>query len=760
MALFFLNGNKPEQSESVLIEAPRTMTNTITDSDGNEAYRAFMNKLAQCNVDQYVDLPMIAVMGDTSSGKSSLLSMISLVELPSNDKLTTRCPIRLQMRKSESKSATVKVIWKDSPEGFDYNFIPKEVTEANWDDLTGYISEAQTHIVEKQNKEVARDVVSVEMTGPHCENLTLIDLPGIVRSHGKDESASLSEDIQALMSDYLTNQRCVILAVLPANVDFHNSQIMAEALKVDPGTKRTIPVLTKPDLIDSGAESSVKELLLGEKTQHFEMGFHMVKGRGQEALNKKTTIEEGLTQEATFFYNTEPWRGVEDKSLFGTKNLRMKLGELQMKLIRLSFQNIVSEMKEKRESAFSSRQQLGEIPSEFIEKRALFRKVADDICRSIRPLIFGGHLIGKSKMFKRKPSAEFHVASKRFKDTLSKSRLANISKIAVGVDAIAFVNSNEVKDTVRYVKGNDVYFKSIRQNKLHILLSGRTADDVYEDGNHVKIVDNNNYAYIMKPVPMESVRRDPEWIRKLIEENRPYDLPIFINTEVFKGIVVDLIDEDWRLPAEELLTYTAGLLETATCKYIKSIREIESLVQFREFLLFKSTELVGTLMKESKVQVSQFIDREQVPYSQNHYLFENLSNLRSQRLMKELLSLIGTGGQDKTMEKGAVVSAVNLVFERNQARSMDDHMAEEMQHALNAYGKVAEKRFIDTVPMICIEVMEKYDRRLNDILSNDVIDSEIDRLVVAPPEQQRAMEKYDKEIATLDAGIAALKRLF
>ncbi|CAJ1941428.1 unnamed protein product, partial [Cylindrotheca closterium] len=72
MALFFLNGNKPEQSESVLIEAPRTMTNTIIDSDGNEAYRAFMNKLAQCNVDQYVDLPMIAVMGDTSSGKSSL----------------------------------------------------------------------------------------------------------------------------------------------------------------------------------------------------------------------------------------------------------------------------------------------------------------------------------------------------------------------------------------------------------------------------------------------------------------------------------------------------------------------------------------------------------------------------------------------------------------------------------------------------------------------------------------------------------------
>lgn len=44
--------------------------------------------------------------------------------------------------------------------------------------------------------------------------------------------------------------RCVILAVHPSNVDFHNSQILAEAKKVDPKTRRTIPVLTKPDLID------------------------------------------------------------------------------------------------------------------------------------------------------------------------------------------------------------------------------------------------------------------------------------------------------------------------------------------------------------------------------------------------------------------------------------------------------------------------------------------------------------------------------
>lgn len=64
--------------------------------EGYERYRELMDKLAEDNVDKYVDLPTIAVMGDTSSGKSSLLSNISLIELPSSNEITTRCPIQLK----------------------------------------------------------------------------------------------------------------------------------------------------------------------------------------------------------------------------------------------------------------------------------------------------------------------------------------------------------------------------------------------------------------------------------------------------------------------------------------------------------------------------------------------------------------------------------------------------------------------------------------------------------------------------------------
>ena len=183
----------------------------------------------------------------------------------------------LKMHYSEKKSASVKISWKDDPIGKE-EFAERTIGEDNWASITNAIAAAQAHIIQVSGKDVARDIVSVDIRGPHCEDLTLIDLPGIVRTTGKNESANLAEDIQGLMNDYLKNPRCVILAVMPCNVDFHNSQIMADALKVDPSTERTIPVLTKPDLIDKGGERAVKELLLGSKTQSFDCGFHMVKG--------------------------------------------------------------------------------------------------------------------------------------------------------------------------------------------------------------------------------------------------------------------------------------------------------------------------------------------------------------------------------------------------------------------------------------------------------------------------------------------------
>ncbi|KAL7532137.1 hypothetical protein ACHAXR_004459 [Thalassiosira sp. AJA248-18] len=190
------------------------------------------------------------------------------------------------------------------------------------------------------------------------------------------------------------------------NVDFHNSQILAEALKVDPGTKRTIPVLTKPDLIDLGAESSVEELLHGKKNRIVQHGFPH---GGQKDLNEGLSIEDALINEETFFRNNEPWKNTNDKSKFGTKNLRVKLAGLQMNLIQSSFKSIVSEMKENWDSAASELKSLGEIPSNLTEKRALFRRIREEIRNGLGAETLGGRIDSlHSNTSSMRPSAKFH----------------------------------------------------------------------------------------------------------------------------------------------------------------------------------------------------------------------------------------------------------------------------------------------------------------------------------------------------------------
>jgi predicted GTPase len=76
---------------------------------GDETLRSFIDKLRANDIDSYIDLPEIAVMGDTSSGKSSLLSALTQIQLPSNDQITTRCPLRLRMEKSDKVKATLQL---------------------------------------------------------------------------------------------------------------------------------------------------------------------------------------------------------------------------------------------------------------------------------------------------------------------------------------------------------------------------------------------------------------------------------------------------------------------------------------------------------------------------------------------------------------------------------------------------------------------------------------------------------------------------
>ena len=248
-----------------------------------------------------------------------MLSALSTgIEFPSHAEITTRCPTRLRLEKSDKCYAKVNIKWdssktSDKPREWEVKVIndwskgdePKKVTKA--------IEDAQDYILTRYGDDqtgVSSDIIEIEVYSKDCVDLTLVDLPGLVRTVSKNEKDEMIVEIRNLINDYLRNERCIILAIVPANVDFHNCQILADAKAVDPDTERTIPVITKPDIISAGSEQSVRKLLLGEETE-FALGFHMCKCRSQKELDDGITLQQSLKKEEIYFNDTEPWRSEE-----------------------------------------------------------------------------------------------------------------------------------------------------------------------------------------------------------------------------------------------------------------------------------------------------------------------------------------------------------------------------------------------------------------------------------------------------------------
>ena len=69
-----------------------------------------IDKLFACNVGEYIDLPQLVVVGDQSSGKSSVLEGLTALPFPRDSGLCTRFATQITFRRSEEKRSTVSII--------------------------------------------------------------------------------------------------------------------------------------------------------------------------------------------------------------------------------------------------------------------------------------------------------------------------------------------------------------------------------------------------------------------------------------------------------------------------------------------------------------------------------------------------------------------------------------------------------------------------------------------------------------------------
>lgn len=251
-----------------------------------------IDSLRSLGVEKDLELPAIAVIGDQSSGKSSVLEALSGVTLPRGTGIVTRCPLELKLKKSSTSTQWSGTIYYQN----------KKIQLRDPSAVEHEVRKAQDYVAGPGG--IKDELITLEITAPNVPDLTLIDLPGITRINLPNQPRDIGDQIRQMIKKYISRQETINLAVIPSNVDIVTTEVLEMAREVDPNGERTIGVLTKPDLVDKGAEKDVVKIAQN-RVYNLTKGYVVVKCRSQMEIQEKLVLENALLNEKTFFERHE-----------------------------------------------------------------------------------------------------------------------------------------------------------------------------------------------------------------------------------------------------------------------------------------------------------------------------------------------------------------------------------------------------------------------------------------------------------------------
>ncbi|RWA05668.1 hypothetical protein EKO27_g9436 [Xylaria grammica] len=309
-------------------------------------------KLKECNdtladiqslgISHVAVLPELVLVGDQSSGKSSLMSALARLNLPTSSGICTRCPFHIRMSSSKdphfSCTISLQVEYDYVPHAIKQSNVtkrnpfptwkPKHLTETiffktiyekdlngigevlRWAQIAilnpsqnpeqyvpgeGAFAKENTLEIAKRSTEArfSPNVVSLEIRGLESPDLSMYDLPGVFSVSEVKDDDYLVDVVENLTRKYVGREGAIIMLALPMDHDLENSRTLKVIRELN-AESRTIGVLTKADRPNFKISDTITYWLavLDEKKQKVKKdGFYITSLPPEKALDNPSTWE-------------------------------------------------------------------------------------------------------------------------------------------------------------------------------------------------------------------------------------------------------------------------------------------------------------------------------------------------------------------------------------------------------------------------------------------------------------------------------------
>ncbi|KAK6084821.1 dynamin family protein [Seiridium cupressi] len=656
----------------------------------NPALLEKIDKLRDLNIGQHVPLPQLVVVGDQSSGKSSLLESLTGIPFPKDQSLCTRHGTQITSRRDGVDRVEIRIIagphasedHKKYVEGYRVNVSSGIKFREQFVDILKKANERmglRSDISTGHGAVFSEDVLKIEVYGPCEDYLTIIDVPGIFRTTTQGTTKEDMILVRDLVKSYIKESRTIILAVLPSNVDVATQEILELAEEYDKSGVRTLGVLTKPDLVlEPTAQTAVCDLIQGKK-RPLTLGYFLVRNGGANS----GSIGQA---ELDHIFRQQPWIALPHDRL-GIASLRERLATLLVEITRREFPKLIKDVNDQIKDCKRELASLGPPRQDEREQRSFLCHIAgafQDRARAALAADYNADPVFDQDEL-RLITQVVNITDIFSADCQQVAHSRQFESIGIPETSVQFETSIDSECEEQPVESMiDIIRRLLQETRVdHV-----TPEELDE-------LDD----IIVLPGALSWPRQDvSEWINDVYLRSRGLDLGTFN-----ANLVSVAFAEQSRKWGDMTKTYMSRVIVTLHRFLKAALSTVCSEEQARNQLWSTILESLLDRYKLAMDQASLLVEVEQRkhPYTLNRQFNEILSRSRGYRITE----LLRPKARKDTKQYGGLQYMVNLddIAKAAEGKRNVEQLQEEIHDILRAYYGVALDRFIDNVFQLAVD---------------------------------------------------------